>query len=76
MGKELLDIYSCYLLYSQGQTAAAGLSQLLGGKVSHDRITRFLSSESLDEKILWKKVKKTVRAYEQEKGRLIFDETI
>ena len=76
MGKELLDIYSDYLLYSGRQTTATGLSQLLDGEVSHDRITRFLSSESLDEKILWKKVKKTVRAYEQEEGCLIFDDTI
>ena len=58
MGKEVLDLYSDYLLYSNEQTTATGLSKLLDGELSHDKITRFLSSESFDEKTLWKEVKK------------------
>jgi hypothetical protein len=52
MGWDLLDTYSDYLLYSGGQTTATGLSNLFGGEISHDKITRFLSSELFDEKTL------------------------
>lgn len=76
MGRELLDIYSDYLLYSRGQTTATGLSDLLDGELSHDKITRFLATGNFDEKSLWKKVKKVVRAYEQEDACLIIDDTI
>ncbi|MDR1986762.1 MAG: transposase [Treponema sp.] len=76
MGRELLNLYSDYLLYSNGQTTATGLSKLLGEEISHDTITRFLSSENFDEKALWKKIKKVVRAYEHEEACLIFDDTI
>jgi len=76
MGRDILDLYSDYLLYSSAQTTATGLSELLDGKVSHDKITRFLSSDLLDEKTLWKKTKKIVRAFEEKNASLIFDDTI
>ena len=76
MGRDILDLYSDYLLYSRGQTTATGLSELLDMELSHDKITRFLSTELLDGKALWKKVKKLVRAYEEENASLIFDDTI
>lgn len=76
MGKDILDIYSDYLLYSTEQTTATGLSSILEGEISHDKITRFLSTETFDEKTLWKKVKKTVRAFETNEACLIFDDTI
>ena len=75
MGREILDFYSDYLLYSRGQTTATGLSTVLEGNVSHDKITRFLATEFFDEKTLWKKVKKFVRAYEKEDACLVFDDT-
>ena len=71
-----MDLYSDYMLYSTRQTTATGLSELLNGKISHDSITRFLSSESFDEKTLWKKVKKLVRLCEEENACMIFDDTI
>jgi hypothetical protein len=52
------------------------LSELLDGSISHDKITRFLSSNSFDDKTLWMKVKKLVRTYEDEQACLIFDDTI
>ena len=76
MGRDILDLYSDYLLYSSGQTTATGFSEVLNGDISHDKTTRFLSSETFDEKTLWKKVKKFVRAYEGEDACLIFDDTI
>ena len=76
MNKELLELYSDYLLSSFGATTATGLSGMLEGEVSHDRITRFLSSEDYDSKTLWRLVKPMVREIECEDGVLIFDGTI
>jgi len=76
MGRDILDLYSDYLLYSRAQTTATGLSELLDEEISHDKITRFLSSDLLDEKTLWKKTKKIVRAFEEKNASLIFDDTI
>ena len=76
MGRDILDLYSDYLLCSSGQTTATGLSSIVEGNISHDRITRFLKKEYFDEKTLWKKVKPIVRAYEEEDACLIFDDTI
>ena len=74
--EDILDLYSDYLLYSKSQTTATGLSEVLGGKLSHDKITRFLSEEPLTEKDLWKKTKKLVRSFEEDNACLIFDDTI
>jgi hypothetical protein len=42
--KELLDIYTDYLISSFGLTTGTGLSHLLDGAISHDRIQRFWAS--------------------------------
>jgi IS4 transposase len=76
MGRDILDLYSDYLLYSNAQTTATRLSELLDGEISHDKITRFLSSEEFYGKTLWKKVKRIVRAFEEKDACLIFDDTI
>jgi hypothetical protein len=39
--KELLDIYSDYLLSAFGPTTGTGLAELLKGSVSHDQGQRF-----------------------------------
>lgn len=74
--KEILDIYSDYLLSSFGQTTATGLSKLLDGDLSHDQITRRLGKEKLTSKDWWKIVKPFVRQIELEGGYLIFDDSI
>jgi hypothetical protein len=76
MDKKLLELYSDYIISSFGQITATGLSRVLSGIISHDKITRFLSSKDLDSKQLWKLVKPAVREYEQEDGVLIVDDTI
>jgi hypothetical protein len=53
MSKEMLDLYSDYLLCSSKQTTATGLAALTDGAVSHDQITRFLAGGALNEKDLW-----------------------
>ena len=77
MNKDLLDLYTDYLICSSEQTTATQLSRMLDGHVSHDQVTRFLSSQSFTDKDLWKLVKPTLRSIESEEhGVLIFDDTI
>ena len=57
MNKNLLELYSDYLLSSFGPATATGLSALLDGQVSHDQVTRFLSEEAYTSKTLWQQVK-------------------
>ena len=76
MNKELLEIYSDYLISSFSYTTATGLSGMLDGAISHDKITRFLGTEEFDAKSLWKRVKPLVRKYERDDGVLIVDDTI
>jgi hypothetical protein len=74
--KQLLDLYSDYLLASFGATTATGLSQLVDNLVSHDQITRFLASETQTAKDLWQVVKPFVRQVQSEKAVLIIDDSI
>lgn len=76
MNKQLLDLYSDYLLSSFGATTATGLSQLMGGQVSHDQVSRLLNSERLDAKGWWQLVKPQVRLMQSERGVLSFDDSI
>lgn len=55
--KTSLDLYPDYLLSSISQTSAMGLSRLVDGVLSHDSVTRFLSSNDFSSKTLWKNVK-------------------
>ncbi len=72
----LLDIYTDYLLSSFSHTTATGLSKVLDGLVSHDKITRLLSENSFDSKHLWQEVKPLVREFEEEEAFLIFDDSL
>lgn len=61
---------------STSLVTSTGLSEVLDKEISHDKITRFLSSEDFNSKDLWKKVKKVVRKIESDDGVLIFDDSI
>lgn len=75
--KELLDLYSDYLICQNQRATATGMSELLDGSVSHDKITRFLNKNNFSPKDLWKYVKNKVRSVEEEKGGvLIVDDAI
>jgi hypothetical protein len=76
VNKELLDFYTDYLITSTSQTTATGLSKLLPDRISHDKITRFLSSEDYTSKQLWKLVKPIIREVSMEEGVLVFDDSI
>ena len=74
--KELVELYTDYLIVVNGQATATGLSAVLDKEISHDKFTRMLASGQFDGKYLWKKVKKPVRQIESEDGCLIFDDSI
>jgi len=74
--KELLDLYSDYLISAFGQTTGTGLAGLLGGSISHDQIQRLLSKEQFSAAELWVTVKPYVRQIQQEDGVIIIDDSI
>jgi len=73
---EIAEIYSDYLIASFGLTTATGLSNLLDGEISHDKITRFLASKIKTGKDLWQFVKPFIREIETDDGCLILDDSI
>ncbi len=74
--KELLDLYSDYLISAFGPTTGTGLAALLEGSLSHDRIQRFLAQAQLTRADLWLLVKPHVRAVEGDDAVLIIDDSI
>ena len=74
--KQLLDLYSDYLLSSFVFTTAVGLSELLDKGYSHDQISRFLAQKKLLPKDLWKLVKPLIRKVEHPMAVLAIDDTI
>jgi len=74
--KEMLDLYSDYLLASFGATTATGLSQLIDGDVSHDQVTRFLAGTKKTSADLWKIAKPFVRQVQTDEAVLIIDDSI
>jgi hypothetical protein len=76
MDKQLIDIYSDYLICSFGMTTATGLSSLLDGAISHDKITRFLSGSDFTSADLWHLVKPLVRQIQSEEAVLVIDDSI
>lgn len=75
--EKLLDIYTDYLISQQHLASATGLSLLLDGQISHDKITRFLNRNHFGSKELWQYVKSEVHQHQEEQGGvLIIDDTI
>ena len=63
-----LDLYTDYLLSSTGPTTATGLSRLLEGALSHDHITRWLSSAPWGSAEVWQQAKPLIRQAEARCG--------
>jgi DDE superfamily endonuclease len=72
----LAEIYSDYLIASFGLTTATGLSKLLDGEISHDKITRFLAGKVKTSQDLWLFVKPLIREIESDAACLIIDDSI
>ena len=64
------------MISSASQTSATGLSRLLDNTISHDSITRFLTTNHFDSKSLWTSVKSLVREQENVNACLVFDDCI
>lgn len=71
----LLDLYTDYLMVTPTYSTATGLSLVTGNKVSHDQITRLLSSK-IDSKTLWREAKAMVHDIRTSEGLLIIDDSI
>jgi len=76
MKQDYLELYVDYLISSFDTITATGLSNMLDGGVSHDAITRMLSSPSLTSKDLWLRAKPLVREVESDDGVLIIDDSL
>ena len=77
MANNILDIYSDYLICQNKYATATGLSDLLSGDISHDKITKYLNSADLGSKELWEYAKPHIRKHEdQQGGVLILDDSI
>ncbi|MFA5959695.1 MAG: hypothetical protein WC785_04195 [Tatlockia sp.] len=69
---DMLDIYTDHLI-CQNNATATGLSDMVDGEFSHDKVTPFLRLGDFDSKMLWKYVKPAVREGETQNGVLILD---
>lgn len=77
MMNKMLDLYSDYLIAQNQYATATGLSDLLEGRISHDKVTKFLNKRETSSKDLWQYIKPEIRKIAQETGGvLILDDTI
>ena len=79
MDKNMLDLYIDFLICSTSYTTATALSRATGNKISHDKITRFLSTEDFTPQDLWQITKPLVKLTHDEAksgGVLIIDDSI
>src|SRR5258708_4603829 len=72
----LLDAYTDFLMVCPGQASATFMSEVLEGSVSHDQITRLLSSGKVDSQALWQMVKPICYEMQSNDGVLIIDDSI
>lgn len=68
MKTDYLELYTDYLISNSGAATATGLSAMMNNEVSHDQVTRFLSSEEFDSKRLWRMIKKRYGRSNQRMG--------
>ena len=76
MNREMINIYSDFLITTFGQASATNLSKALDNEISHDAITQFLSEKLLTSREYWKLVKPTIRQYESENAFIVIDDFI
>lgn len=77
MSHDILDVYTDYLICQNKYATATGLSDLVSGDLSHDKITKFLNSTDMGSKELWVYVKPQIRRHEtKNNGALVLDDSI
>jgi len=72
----LIDLYTDYLIASPGQSSAIGMSALFDNTISHDKITRLLSSGVINSAALWKVTKPMCHEISSPDAVLIFDDSV
>ena len=76
MNDKISDLYVDYLPSSFGRVTATGLSDVVDGLISHDKITGLLSRDPKTSADLWSIVKPLIRQIESYDGVLIIDDSI
>src|SRR4051794_15405637 len=83
MNRDLLKLYSDYLLGAFGHTTATGLSAMADGEVSHDKVTCFLSEKGSRlagavalGKAIGARDRREADQEEEKEGVLVVDDTI
>jgi hypothetical protein len=76
MNRDLIDLYSDYLITAFGQTSATNLSRALNFDLSHDTITRFLNDQELTSRDYWKIVKPMIRRVQTPDASIAIDDFI
>ncbi len=76
MTDNIFDLYVVYLLSSFGSVTATGLSEPVDGLISHDKITRLMSSDPKTSADLRSIVKPLIRQIESYDGVLIINDSI
>lgn len=71
--REKNDLYCQFLIAAQKNYTVTELSSRLANNPSHDSFTKWLSSDQLTPKLLWKSMKQSVDVHS---GDLILDDTI
>ena len=74
--KQEIDLYTDFLIFSEGQTSSTILSAVLDSKISHDKFTRLLSSGKLNSRYLWSFSKPLCQQITGDDAVLILDDSI
>lgn len=72
----ILDLYTDYLVSSFQKVTSQGLSNLLDGQLSHDRISRMLGNRQFTQREYWQAIKPIVRRTQTPRGIIKIDDTI
>ncbi len=70
------NLYTDYLMISTRLCTATGLSALTDKAISHDKVTRLLSSGAFSSQSIWKEVKPFIREIENSQGCISIDDSI
>ncbi|NRB11083.1 MAG: transposase [Rickettsiaceae bacterium] len=73
---KVLDLYTDYLISQNKHATSTGLSEIVDGEISHDKITRFLNSNNFGSRELWQYVKQTVKKHQSKDNVLTLDDSI
>jgi len=74
--KDIENLYTDYLMVSTRLCTATGLSNLTDHAISHDKVTRLLSSGVFSSQSIWKEVKPFIREIENSQGCISIDDSI